>query len=122
VEFIHRHKTARLLETACELGAISADATPEQSERMKSYGRHLGLAFQISDDLLDCTGTTESMGKRVNKDAEGSKQTYPAAFGIETSQRRAREEIDAAIEALKPFGADADRLCSLARYVIARDQ
>ena len=122
VRFIHRHKTARLLEGACRLGALSAQSAADQLEAVAVYGRRLGLAFQISDDLLDCTGTTENVGKRVGKDAAESKQTYPAAFGIEQSRRRAREEIEAAVAALEPFGSEAEKLCGLAWYVIARDR
>ena len=122
VEFIHRYKTARLLAASCELGSLCARATSDELESMTEYGSHLGLAFQISDDLLDCTGTAARIGKRVGKDAEGSKQTFPAAFGLEASRRRARQEIDAAIAALASFGSGADRLRHLARYVIARDR
>ena len=91
-------------------------------EAVAVYGRRLGLAFQISDDLLDRTGTTKNLGKQAGKDAAESKQTYPAAFGIEESRRRAEEEIEAAVAALEPFGSKAERLCGLARYVIVRDR
>jgi geranylgeranyl diphosphate synthase type II len=122
VRFIHRHKTARLLEGACRLGALSAQAPADRLEAVAEYGRRLGLAFQISDDLLDCTGTTETLGKRVGKDTAGSKQTYPAAFGIEQSRRRARAESEAAVVALESFGSEAENLRGLAWYVIARDR
>ncbi len=122
VKFIHRHKTARLLEASCKLGALAARASTDKLKGLAEYGNRLGLAFQISDDLLDRTGTTENLGKRVGKDADESKQTYPAAFGIEESRRRAREEIEAAVAALEPFGPKADRLRGLAWYVITRDR
>ncbi len=122
VRFIHRHKTARLLEGACRLGALSARASADEIEAVAEYGRRLGLAFQISDDLLDCTGTTENLGKPVGKDADESKQTYPAAFGIEESRRQAHAEIEAAVAALEPFGSEAEQLRGLAWYVIARDR
>jgi geranylgeranyl diphosphate synthase type II len=122
VRFIHRHKTARLVETSCRMGALCGRASADQLESMSEYGEHLGLAFQISDDLLDVTGTAAQLGKRVGKDAEELKQTYPAAFGIEESRRRARSEIEVAIAALEPFGTQADRLRELARFVIARDR
>ncbi|MBU0616199.1 MAG: polyprenyl synthetase family protein, partial [Planctomycetes bacterium] len=77
---------------------------------------------QISDDLLDRTGTTENLGKQAGKDVAESKQTYPGAFGIEESRRRAREEIEAAVAALEPFGSKAEQLRGLAWYVIARDR
>jgi geranylgeranyl diphosphate synthase type II len=122
VRFIHHQKTARLLEACCELGSLSARAAADDTQRMAEYGRRLGLAFQISDDLLDQTGTTAKLGKRVGKDAGESKQTYPAAFGIEESRRRAGEEIEAGVAALQPFGIRADHLRHLARYVLARDR
>ena len=122
VRFIHRHKTARLLETACELGAVAADASNKQVACLREYGTHLGLAFQIVDDILDRTSTTETMGKRVGKDDAESKQTYPTAFGLEESRRQARAEIDQAVAALDEFGPRAARLRDLARFVIERDR
>ena len=89
---------------------------------MKKYGAHLGLAFQISDDLLDRTGNTAAMGKRVGKDERESKQTYPAAFGLEESRRQARSEIDEANSALNVFGPNADHLRELAGFVIERER
>jgi geranylgeranyl diphosphate synthase type II len=122
VQYIHRHKTATLIETCCRLGALCAGASSDAAVALARYGRHLGLAFQIADDLLDATGSPEQMGKRVGKDAVQAKQTYPAAFGLEESQAQARVEVDAALAALDSFGGRADRLRDLARYVIRRDQ
>ena len=122
VQFIHRHKTARLWEAACKLGALSARASADEIKAMTEYGCRLGLAFQISDDLLDRTGTTEELGKRAGKDADESKQTYPAAFGIAESHRRARAEIEAAVAAVERFGPNANRLRGLTWYVIGRDR
>ncbi len=122
VRFIHRHKTARLIETACVLGAIAARAEPARQEALALYGRHLGLAFQIADDLLDATGDAEKLGKRVGKDAGEAKQTYPAAHGIDESRRQAIREIAAACDALEPFGPAADNLRHLARFVVERDR
>jgi geranylgeranyl diphosphate synthase type II len=122
IRFIHRNKTARLLESACRLGALTARASADEIESLAEYGRRLGLAFQISDDLLDRTGTTEDLGKRAGKDADGSKQTYPAAFGITESRRQARHEIEVAVAALAPFGVQAERLQDLAWYVIERNR
>ena len=122
VRFIHRNKTARLLETACVLGGLSAGATETRMAALGEYGRRFGLAFQISDDLLDRTGKSEKLGKRVGKDAVDSKQTYPAAYGLEDSRQHAQAEIDAAIAALDSFGSDGDRLRDLARYVLERER
>lgn len=121
VRYIHERKTAALIETCCRLGAISAAAPQESLAALARYGRHLGLAFQIVDDLLDVTSTPEQMGKRVGKDAASHKQTYPAAFGVEESRVAAGREVAAAIAALEPFGPAADRLRELAQFVVERD-
>ncbi|MFH1748788.1 MAG: polyprenyl synthetase family protein [Planctomycetota bacterium] len=122
VKYIHLHKTARLLEVACRMGGLCAGAHDEVLEAVTSYGRHLGLAFQIADDLLDVTGNTATLGKQVGKDANAAKQTYPAAFGVEQSRTRAWQEITTALDALKPFGESAQRLRQLAQYVVIRDR
>jgi geranylgeranyl diphosphate synthase type II len=121
VEFIHSHKTARLIEAAGRMGAISAGASETQIGALGRFGRHLGIAFQIVDDILDETSTAEVLGKRAHKDARESKQTYPAALGMDESRCRAQEEIAASLAALEPFGPAADSLRGLAAYVIARD-
>ncbi len=121
VRYIHEHKTAALLETACRLGALCADADEAAVRALSAYGRHVGLAFQIADDVLDATGAVARLGKAVHKDAAVSKQTYPAAFGTEESRARARAEVEAAVAALAPFGERAARLRELAAFVIARD-
>jgi geranylgeranyl pyrophosphate synthase len=120
VREIHRGKTARLFETAGRLGAICGGATEAQSSAAAAFGHHLGLAFQIADDILDVTGSAAEMGKAVAKDAEAGKQTYPAAVGLEESRRIARELADQAVAALQPFGPAADDLRELVRFVIER--
>jgi geranylgeranyl diphosphate synthase type II len=122
VRFIHRHKTARLLETACRLGAVCGRASADELNSMGEYGEHLGLAFQIADDLLDLTGATARLGKRAGKDAGESKQTYPAAYGVDESRRQAHQEVRSAVAALEPLGERANRLRELAWYVVARDR
>lgn len=122
VKFIHGHKTARLIEAACRMGACCARASDQQVEDLGRFGRHLGLAFQIVDDLLDCTGSTATLGKRVRKDTDVRKQTYPAAFGLERSRAQAEREIDTALTALEAYGCPADNLRGLARFVLARDR
>jgi geranylgeranyl diphosphate synthase type II len=122
VRYIHAHKTAALLETCCRLGALCAGASPERLELLVGYGRHLGLAFQIMDDVLDVTSSSEKLGKRAGKDAAAAKQTYPAAFGLEESRRQARREAEAAVSALTSFGDQADHLRDLAWYVVTRDR
>ena len=120
VEYIHRHKTACLLESACRLGAVLADVKSDIVDRLGAYGQHLGCAFQIADDLLDLTSSTERLGKAAGKDAAAGKQTFPRCVGIQASGRVAAEHARRAIEALAPFGAAADELRELARFVVER--
>lgn len=120
VDYIHRYKTARLLQAACRMGGISGGAGAQQMECLGRYGLHLGLAFQIADDLLDVTASARQTGKNVGKDAGAGKQTYPACVGIEESRRTARRHADEAATALKSFGGDARALRELATYVVER--
>jgi geranylgeranyl diphosphate synthase type II len=122
VEYIHRHKTARLIEACCRLGALAGGADSVQIERLGQYGQHLGLAFQIVDDVLDCTSSTDALGKRAGKDASVSKQTYPAVYGLEPARTQAAREVDAALAALAPLGPKADHLRGLARFVLERER
>jgi len=119
VDYIHQHKTAALIETALRLGAICGGASATAESALATYGRCLGLAFQIQDDVLDATQTTALLGKRAGKDAESAKQTYPAVVGLERSRRRAQEEVDRAIRAVE-FLPGNRRLVELARFVISR--
>lgn len=122
VRYIHANKTAALLETCCRLGALCAAAPADVVATLADYGRHLGLAFQIADDLLDETGTTEQLGKRTGKDAAGHKQTYPAVFGMDESRTCAQRAVEAALAALAPLEpARTVHLKALAHYVIGRD-
>ena len=122
VRFIHEHKTAALFETACRMGALCGFSPAKDVERMGRFGRSLGLCFQIADDLLDATGDTALLGKRANKDADASKQTYPAVYGINASSERARECLAEATAELQPFVEAARRLCAVAEYALKRDR
>lgn len=122
VEYIHLQKTARLIEACCRLGAIAARVGCDEVEVLGRFGRLLGLAFQIADDLLDERGDAARTGKRVAKDAGRSKQTFPAVYGLAASAEFAREQVETAISTLHGFGTRADRLRELARFVIARDR
>jgi len=117
---IHRMKTGALLTASCRLGAIAASADAPALAGVTTYGEHLGIAFQIVDDVLDVTSTPEQLGKRTNKDAGKGKNTYPTLLGLDESKRAAREHLDAAIGALSDFGPRADRLRTLARFVVDR--
>jgi len=120
VNFIHRRKTAMPIEAAVRIGALAAGASEGVTAALTSYGRSIGLAFQIADDLLDLTGTAEEMGKAVGKDADAGKITYPAAVGVERARRRAAELIEEAVDAVEPFGEAAWALRSIARYIVGR--
>jgi geranylgeranyl diphosphate synthase type II len=117
---IHRMKTGALLTAACRLGAVAVSADSPALAGVTTYGQHLGIAFQIVDDVLDLTSTPEQLGKRTNKDAGKGKNTYPALMGLDKSKAAAREHLDAAIGALTEFGPRADRLKALARFVVDR--
>ncbi len=120
VQRIHRAKTARLFETAGRLGALAAKADKPRLEAAAEYGRKLGLAFQVADDILDVTGTAMEMGKAVAKDAQAGKQTYVAAVGLESARTAARELADEACAALQVFGQGAQDLRELVAYVVDR--
>ncbi len=120
LERIHRRKTGALLSVSLELGALTAGASDEKRNSLINYGKHLGLAFQIVDDLLDLSGSQAKMGKRIGKDADLGKLTYPSVLGAEQSEQRAREMVDASIAALKPLGIAAKPLEQLARFVLNR--
>jgi geranylgeranyl diphosphate synthase type II len=117
---VHRMKTGALLTAACRMGAVAAGATQSQVASVSEYGKQLGIAFQIVDDVLDVTSTPEQLGKATNKDAGRGKNTYPALLGLEKSKQAAREHLDAALVALQDFGAAADGLRTLARFVVER--
>jgi len=122
VKEIHLHKTARLIECAARLGAITAGADKSHIEAAAKYGQNLGLAFQIADDILDATGDEQQTGKTVSKDAQAGKQTYPAAIGLEASRAAADKLAQLAVDALEVFGPGADDLRRLGRYVVERNK
>ena len=120
LEEIHRRKTARLIEASVVMGAISARASERLERSLREYGTHLGLAFQVADDILDAVGETQVLGKTAGKDAAAGKLTFVSLFGLEAARRRASDEADAAVAALEPFGPKADRLREVARFVVER--
>ncbi len=117
---LHRMKTGALITCSCRLGAISAGAAEATLEAITAFGRYLGLAFQIVDDLLDVTSSPEQMGKATGKDAGKGKNTYPSLLGLDAAAAQAREQLDAALAALDGLGEAADGLRSLARFVVER--
>jgi len=119
---IHACKTGALIRGAVRCGALAGGASDAQLAALSRYGEHLGLAFQIADDLLDVTGDAEKLGKATGADAAHVKSTYPALLGVEEAQHLARQTIDAALESLSGFASEADAFRSLAEFVISRDR
>jgi geranylgeranyl diphosphate synthase, type II len=120
LEYIHRSKTAALITASVVTGGIYAGATDADIVRLRTYGQSIGLAFQIVDDVLDVTQTSEQLGKTAGKDTAAEKATYPALFGIEESRRKADALVDRACAQLDTFGERADTLKELARFLVAR--
>jgi geranylgeranyl diphosphate synthase type II len=121
LRYIHEHKTGALLTASVISGAMLAGATEAQLGPLRAYGGHIGLAFQIADDILDVTGDEARIGKPVGSDEERDKATYPRLYGLDESRRRAHAEVDAAVAALGTFDAGAEPLRAIARYIVERD-
>ncbi len=119
-KYVHHRKTARLFETACRVGALAGGAHPEAVARLGRFGEMVGRAFQIADDLLDVASPKSLPGETDPENREFAKQTFPACVGIEESRKAARALIEEAVCLLEPFGAAANELRSLGRYVIER--
>ena len=122
IESIHARKTGALINASLELGAICAGADSGRIGMLRAFGGRLGLAFQITDDLLDVRGDAGAVGKRVGKDAEQGKATYPGLLGVEASIRRAERLIEEACDGLRPLGAKGAGLEAVARYVLERNR
>ncbi len=118
----HNRKTGALIRVSLKLGALVAEADAAQLAAIEQYGRPLGLAFQITDDLLDVCSNEQETGKRVGKDADRGRLTFPGLLGVDQSAGRAQQLITEACEALVPLGAPADSLEALARYVLERNR
>ncbi len=120
LETIHRAKTGALLRASVRIGAIYAGACDRELAALSSYGEHIGLAFQIVDDLLDVEESSETLGKTAGKDAAQHKITFPAVYGIEESRRMAERERERAHAAAACFGERAQRLRELADFIVRR--
>ena len=120
LNFIHRHKTAALLEVSVVSGAVLAEADTETVERLSRYAQNIGLAFQIVDDVLDITSTQEELGKSIGKDVQAQKATYPSIWGLEESKKQANTLVQAAKDELANFGPLKQPLVAIADYIIAR--
>lgn len=120
VKSTHLNKTAALITASVRLGALAGKARAAQLQRLTRYGRNIGLAFQVVDDILDVTSTKEVMGKSVGADAKHQKSTYPKLLGVEGSRHYARQLIDDARRQLKPFGPRATPLDAIADFILNR--
>ncbi|MEY2479983.1 MAG: geranylgeranyl diphosphate synthase, type [Verrucomicrobiota bacterium] len=121
LRYIHENKTAAILTTTVRLGAMSANADAAKLKAMTNFGRALGLAFQVIDDILDVTQTSEKLGKSAGKDLAAHKATYPAVIGLEKSRNEARKLTRQAHSALSILGPKAETLHALANYLLERD-
>ncbi len=120
LEYIHRSKTAALITASVVSGGLYAGAEDASVAKLRSFGQSIGLAFQIVDDVLDVTQTSEQLGKTAGKDTAAEKVTYPALFGIDESLKKADALVDTGCAALESFGTRADTLKSLARFLVER--
>ena len=121
LRYIHENKTAAMLTTSVRLGAMSANASGRQLMAITKFGGALGLAFQVIDDILDVTQTSEKLGKSAGKDVAAEKATYPAVIGLEASRREAQRLTQEASAALTPLGSRADTLRAIASYLLERE-
>ncbi len=118
---IHRRKTGCLIRACARTGPILAGREDDLA-CLTAYGEHLGLAFQITDDVLDVVGEAQKLGKRTGADAAAAKATYPRVYGLERSREIARQEVETAVAALQPLGPRGDLLAELAWFVVERER
>ena len=122
LRYIHERKTSALLCCSVRLGGMSANCTSAQLKALTDFGYHVGLAFQVIDDILDVTQTTEQLGKTAGKDTQAQKATYPAIVGLEKSRKIAEQLTNKAFAALKTFKGKAVALEALAEFLLKRDK
>jgi geranylgeranyl diphosphate synthase type II len=120
LEYIHRSKTAALISASVVSGGLYAGADDAAVAKLRTFGQSIGLAFQIVDDVLDVTQTSEQLGKTAGKDTAAEKATYPALFGIDESVKKAAALVDSALASLDGFGSRADALKDLAKFLVER--
>ena len=122
LEKMHSLKTGVMIETALTIGAYLADANQAQQQNLAEFGRRIGLAFQVTDDLLNINGNAHQMGKAVGTDQSRGKNTYPALLGLTASEHLARDLIEQALQMITRFDDKADPLRLIARYIIDRNR
>ncbi len=120
MQWIHRHKTGALILAACRMGGILGQADEASMAALSAYGRALGLAFQITDDILDVVGDEVVMGKHAGSDAKSDKATYPALLGLDKSRELAEQAVNEALSALKDLTGDGSLLAYIASKILAR--
>ncbi len=120
VEYMHVRKTGALLTASLEAGAVLGGGSPQDVAALKHFGLHFGLAFQITDDILDVEGDAAAMGKTPGSDQARNKRTYPALLGLSQSKEAALQNVEAAVDALKSFNEKAEPLRAVARYLLVR--
>ena len=120
LEYIHRSKTAALIRASVTSGALSAGASPEDVARLRRFGETIGWAFQVTDDILDVEESSAALGKTAGKDIAQQKATYPAVFGLERSHKIAEELSTKAIAELQVYGNRAERLRTIAEFLVFR--
>ena len=121
LQAMHSLKTGALIRASLALGGIAAGASEQQLSALDAYGSHIGLAFQVVDDILDVEGDTATLGKTLGKDSEANKPTYVKLLGLAGAKEEAEHLLHAALTALHDFGESADHLRELARYIVERD-
>jgi geranylgeranyl diphosphate synthase, type II len=117
---LHACKTGALIRVSVRTGAFLGKATEDQIDALTQYGEHIGLAFQIADDILDVVGTQAELGKPIGSDEAKHKSTYPALVGLDRARELGQEAVAAALEALEPFGPEADTFRELAQFIVER--
>lgn len=120
LDYIHLNKTARMLQSASVMGGLCGGGSEDELKSLSEYGLNLGLAFQIADDILDVSASSEQLGKTAGKDAQAGKLTYPALVGLEESRKIERDFTDKAVNALDGFTGNAEKLSALAQILVSR--
>jgi geranylgeranyl diphosphate synthase type II len=118
--YIHTHKTGSLIRASVRIGAVMAGFSPAKLRLLTKYGENLGLAYQITDDILDVIGTKEEMGKSTGVDVSRGKNTYPSVFGLQESTKKADLLLKESLDAIETFDKNAEPLREIARYVLMR--
>lgn len=121
LENMHIHKTGALIRASVQMGAISAQASPDRLKHLDHYAKAMGLAFQVRDDILDVSGDTATLGKTAGKDQAADKPTYPQLLGLSGAREKAQELLDESLDSLVDFDEKADYLRQLAHFIIGRN-